>query len=140
MGTDRDLGEMLALTTRRVIDAERPLLEANGLTMWAYVVLARLGRGAAPTQLALARSIGYDKTRLIALLDGLVDDGLIVRRHDPSDRRAHLVALTDAGTARLAAVRASIREMEVALLAPLPPSLREAFRAALDQLARHQEE
>jgi DNA-binding MarR family transcriptional regulator len=135
MPGDRDLGEMLAVAVRRVLDAEAPLLDAHGLTMWEYVVLARLGRGAAPTQLALARAVGYDKTRLIALLDALARRELIVRTPDPADRRAHLVTLTDAGRARLAAVRAEIRAMEAGLLEALPESDRVVFRRVLDGLA-----
>ena len=76
MRDDRELGELFSRLTRRVIEAERPLLERHGLTMWEYTVLARLSAGAAPSQLALAQRIGYDKTRLIALLDGLAARGI----------------------------------------------------------------
>ena len=39
--------------------------------MWAYIVLFKLAAAPAETQLELARSINYDKTRLIGLLDEL---------------------------------------------------------------------
>ena len=68
--------------------------------MWEYVALSHLGRGAAGSQLAMAEAIGYDKTRLIALLEGLEGRGLASREPDPRDRRARVVRLTPAGQLR----------------------------------------
>src|SRR6266851_8240568 len=107
-----DLGALFARITRKLIAAERPLLEAHGLSMWAYIALAHLAREPAGTQLALARAIRYDKTRLIKLLDELERNGLLTRAADPSDRRARIVTLTQAGKARHAGARADIRAME----------------------------
>jgi DNA-binding MarR family transcriptional regulator len=126
-----DLGALLARVTRRVIDAERPLLDAHGLSMWAYIALAYLARQPAGTQLALAQAIRYDKTRLIGLLDELEHDGLITRTADPADRRARIVTLTEAGEARHAAARADIRSMEDELLGNLNPAERTRLRHTL---------
>jgi DNA-binding MarR family transcriptional regulator len=130
-----DLGAMFARITRRLIDAERPLLDAHGLTMWGYVALTHLARGPAETQLALAAAIGHDKTRLIAVLDALEADDLITREPDPNDRRARLVRITPAGLARHAAAVADIRLMEDELLAGLGASDQEALLAILPRLA-----
>ena len=130
-----DLGALFARITRRLIDAERPLLEANGLSMWAYIALSHLAREPASTQLVLAQAIRYDKTRLIGLLDELEDDGLITRTVDPSDRRARIVTLTEAGEARHAAARADIRAMEDDFLEDLDPAERTRLRDTLARLA-----
>jgi DNA-binding MarR family transcriptional regulator len=129
-----DLGAMFAQITRRLIDAERPILDAHGLSMWGYIVLSRLGDQPAETQLALAQAIGYDKTRLIALLDELEHDGLLTRRPDPADRRARLVELTPSGVRLLKAARADIREMEGVVLADLDPADRATLLAVLPRL------
>jgi DNA-binding MarR family transcriptional regulator len=126
---------VLARVTRRLIDAERPLLSAHGLSMWAYIALSRLAQRPAGTQLALARAIGYDKTRLIALLDALERDGLIIREPDRADRRAHTVRLTAEGEARHAAARADIRAMEAELLGALSATERRSLLAVLPRLA-----
>lgn len=131
MADDQDLAALSARLARRLADAERPILDAHGLTMWAYVVLSRLARAPAETQLALAQAIRYDKTRLIALLDGLEADGLITRAPDPADRRAKVVALTDAGVARHAAAQQAIRAMEADVLGALPEAERTRLRRAL---------
>jgi DNA-binding MarR family transcriptional regulator len=111
----QDLGALLARATQRLIAEERPLLDAHGLSMWAYFALTLLTRGAAPTQLALAEQMGYDKTRLIKILDDLESQGLITRRPDPDDRRAKVVELTPDGRAKHAAVQADIWAMEAGL-------------------------
>lgn len=131
-----DLGALFANVTRWLVEAERPLLAAHGLSMWAYIVLSQLNRQPAGTQLALAEAIRYDKTRLIGLLDELERDGLIARTPDPKDRRARVVTLTDAGQARRTAAQADIRAMEEEFLADLDPAERARLRQALAGLAR----
>jgi DNA-binding MarR family transcriptional regulator len=131
---DEDLGALFARITRRLIDAERPLLEAHGLSMWAYIALSHLAHRPAGSQLVLAQAMRYDKTRLIGLLDELEGDGLIARTVDPTDRRARIVTLTAAGEARRAAARADIRAMEDELLEDLDPAERTRLRDTLAQL------
>ena len=135
-----DLGALFARLTKSLVDAERPLLAAHGLSMWAYIVLSQLNRQRAGTQLALARAIGHDKTRLIGLLDELERDGLIERTPDPKDRRARVVTLTKAGQARRAAAQADIRAMEEEFLADFKPAERTRLRKALADLARRTEQ
>ena len=131
-----DLGALFARVTRRLIESERPLLAAHGLTMWGYVALTHLARGPAETQLALAAAIGHDKTRLIGVLDALERDGLITREPDPDDRRARLVHITPRGRERHAAAVADIRVMESEVLADLTAAEQRTLLAVLPRLAR----
>ncbi|HEX4107047.1 MAG TPA: MarR family transcriptional regulator [Solirubrobacteraceae bacterium] len=128
----RDLGEMFARITQRLVQAERPILERHGLSMWEYVVLSRLAAGTAPTQRTLAQDVGHDPTRLIGVIDALETAGLLTRHPDPSDRRARVVEITEQGRRRHAAVQGEIHAMEDALLDDLAP----ADRATLDRLLR----
>jgi DNA-binding MarR family transcriptional regulator len=133
--SDEDLGALLARATRRLIEAERPLLAERGLTMWAYIALSRLAAAPAASQLELAAAMGYDKTRLIALLDELEGEGLLTREPDPRDRRARVIALTAAGRRRHAAARRAIAAMEDRVLDGLSDTDRRRLRRALDHLA-----
>ena len=126
---------MFSRITQRLIEGEQPILADHGLSMWEYIVLSRLGWRSAPTQLELAQTIGYDKTRLIALLDGLEGRDLLSRAPDPSDRRARIVRLTVAGEAILAKARAGIRAMEEGLLADLTSKERETLLRVLPILS-----
>jgi DNA-binding MarR family transcriptional regulator len=130
-----DLGALFARVTRRLIDAERPLLAELGLSMWGYIALSHLAHAPAETQLALAQAISYDKTRLIGLLDELEADGLITRTPDPADRRARIISLTDAGTKRHAGARRAIRKMEDDVLTGVSAAERTRLRRTLARLA-----
>jgi DNA-binding MarR family transcriptional regulator len=115
--------------------AEAPVLKAHGLTMWGYVVLLALDRGTVRTQAALAEAIGADKTRIIATLDGLQDDGYIERYPDPDDRRVRVLAITDAGRTVKDAAQAEIQRGEERWLGVLDAEERRVFLRALQRMA-----
>lgn len=126
-----DLGAQFARITRRLMSLEMPLLNQHELTMWEYAALLRLRAAPAQTQLELARSIRYDKTRLIGLLDGLEQRGLISRSRAAHDRRARVVELTELGSERVNVVQRDIHRMEDKLLGP---TARQALQQLLDRL------
>lgn len=80
-----------------------------------FQILATLD-GATPRQGALAAHLGIDRTVLTYVVDDLEAAGLVARRVDPADRRAQLLALTEAGAARLAALRDAVAASERTLL------------------------
>jgi DNA-binding MarR family transcriptional regulator len=125
---------MFAVVTRGLAAAEEPLLAAAGLSMWEYIVLSRLARGTVPNQLTLAREVRHDKTRLIRLLDGLQERGLIERARDPEDRRSHTVAITEAGKRLQSKAQTAIRKMEDEGLSMLSATERRALLTALPKL------
>ena len=133
--SEDDLGALLARATRRLLDAERPLLAARDLSIWGYVVLSHLAAAPAETQLSLARAIGYDKSRLIGLLDELEGAGLLTRKPDPKDRRAKVISLTAAGKSRQERARRDIRAMERRLLAGVDPADVDLLRKLLASLS-----
>jgi DNA-binding MarR family transcriptional regulator len=129
-----DLGALLHRLARRVIDAEVPVLRGHGLEMWDYVVLGGLEHSAAPTQAQLASAVGRDQTRLIPILDRLESRGLLNRVADHRDRRNRVVSLTEAGSARREACRASVRALEDDLRADLAPDQRATLLTTLEEL------
>lgn len=132
----RDLAAMIVPLGRALVAAELPLLQAHGLSMWAYAVLLRLEAEPVRSQAALAEAIGADKTRIIDVLAGLEERGLISRTPDPADRRVRLLALTDEGRAVRDAAQSAIQDREERLLAAhLTPDQRAGFLDALRVLA-----
>jgi DNA-binding MarR family transcriptional regulator len=129
-----DLAAMVARLARALIEAERPILAAHELPMWGYIVLSALRDEPTRTQAALARSIGADKTRIIAVLDDLQERGLIEREPDPADRRVRLLRLTAAGSRLHGTVRSAIRRQEEQLLGELPAADQTAFLRVLQRL------
>ena len=127
---------MLAPLLREMVAAEGPVLEAQGLTMWGYVVLLALDRSSMRTQAALAAAIGADKTRIIRTLDELQDDGYIERRPDPDDRRVRLLAITEAGRRVKDAAQKEIQRGEERWLSELTVEERRTFLRVLERLTR----
>ena len=125
---------MLAPLIRELVAAERPVLDAHGLSMWGYSVLVALDRSPVRTQAALAEAIGADKTRIIPILDELQEQGFIERRPDPDDRRVRLLATTDAGRDVKDAVQAAIQRGEERWLGTLSSGDRATFLRVLEQL------
>jgi DNA-binding MarR family transcriptional regulator len=84
-----------------------------GLTRAQAAVLAYLGRQEGINQAALAQLLELEPITLARLLDRLQAAGLIERRSDPKDRRAHLLYLTAAAYPlldRIFALAAEVRE------------------------------
>ena len=126
---------MVAPLIRHLMAMEAPILDRHGVSMWAYSVLTALCERSYRGQNALAEAIGADKTRIIDVLDGLQERGLISREPDPADRRARLLAATPSGRRLRDQVRRAIRKEEQQLLATLPPRERQAFLRALGELS-----
>ena len=126
---------MLAPLIREMIAAELPVLEAHGMSMWGYSVLVALDRSAIRTQAALAEAIGADKTRIIAILDELQQNGLIERVPDPEDRRARILAITNEGRRLKDAIQMEIQRGEERWLGTLSATDRAVFLKVLQELS-----
>ncbi|MFD6107135.1 MarR family winged helix-turn-helix transcriptional regulator [Nocardia salmonicida] len=133
--TRPDLAAMLVPLGRALTEAERPVLDRHGLTMWAYVVLLGLDERPVHTQAALAKAIRADKTRIIPVLDDLQQRGLILREPDPADRRVNLIRLTPDGASLRDHTQRDIQEQEQRLLAEVPAADRRTFLRVLQLLA-----
>jgi len=130
----RDLAAMFAPLTRALIAREEPVLHANDISMWGYIVLTALADQPVRTQAALAQAINADKSRIIGVLDELQERGLIHRQPDETDRRVHLLSLTPAGDRLRRSVEAGIRRREDQVLSVLTPADRDAFLESLKAL------
>jgi MarR family transcriptional regulator for hemolysin len=69
----------------------------RGTTRAQWVVLFRLRTQEGLSQVDLAEVLELQPISLVRLLDRLVEQGLLERRHDPKDRRANQLFLTEDG-------------------------------------------
>jgi DNA-binding MarR family transcriptional regulator len=106
--------------------------------MWEYIVLSALTDHELPTQSELARLTRHDKSRLVALLDGLEERGLVSRPRDELDRRARRVGLTKAGRTAQSRAQRDIRHMESTFLGALAGDEREQLLTSLARLEGQQ--
>ena len=71
--------------------------KAKGTTRAQWIVLFRLRQQEGLSQVDLADVLELQPISLVRLLDRLVEHGLLERRHDPKDRRANRLYLTESG-------------------------------------------
>lgn len=71
--------------------------KARGTTRAQWIVLFRLRQQEGLSQVDLADVLELQPISLVRLLDRLVEHGLLERRHDPKDRRANRLFLTERG-------------------------------------------
>src|SRR4051812_49334177 len=86
------------------------------------------------TQTELARMVGLDKTTMVVTLDELEAAGLAERRPSATDRRARVIAVTQAGEEKVAEADRIAERTHEEVLAALDPAEREAFVGALTRL------
>ena len=71
--------------------------KGRGTTRAQWIVLFRLREQEGLSQVDLADVLELQPISLVRLLDRLVEHGLVERRHDPKDRRANRLFLTETG-------------------------------------------
>jgi DNA-binding MarR family transcriptional regulator len=118
-----------------VLDHDRKLAVSQALGVsWARVrALQRLA--VQPRTLSeLAEQLAADRPYVTLIVDGLEERGLVQRTPHPEDRRAKVVALTEAGRAATAHAEAILDEPPAALH-DAPPEDLEALLRVLARLA-----
>jgi MarR family transcriptional regulator for hemolysin len=109
----------LARAWRREADqalADHGLSQATALPL---MVLSR--RGKCVRQGVLAEEIGIEGPSLVRLIDLLQAEGLVVRREDPTDRRAKTLHLTPTGEAKAEEINRVLRRVRASLLKNIEP-------------------
>jgi DNA-binding MarR family transcriptional regulator len=131
-----DLTWLLHRAAQRMRTALDEAAQAHGLAgARDWVVLSALRVGPRQTQLALANSLGLDKTTMTSLLDRMEARGLITRRLDSNDRRARLPELTEAGREIQAEVACARDRVEADLLRIFTEEEQRQLRELLGRLA-----
>jgi DNA-binding MarR family transcriptional regulator len=108
--------------------------ERHGLQLRDYLVLTALRSLKEPTQQTIGHALGLDKTTLTLLIDRLEAAGLVTRRVDPRDRRAHIPEATEAGLALQADVARSVARVEAEMLGGIKPADQFSLRSMLCDL------
>jgi DNA-binding MarR family transcriptional regulator len=94
-------------------------------------VLMALGEAGPLGQQRLAELVAVDPRNAVAVVESLVDAGLVSRAVDPSDRRRRVLALTAPGRRLVKKLVTSTTQKDDELLASLPAGDRETLRRLL---------
>jgi len=91
----------------------------DGLRLGHLAVLGALAERSGQSQGAVAQSLAIHPTDIVAILEDLLERGLVERELDPSDRRRKLVEITAAGRQLVVSATADSEEIINQLLAAL---------------------
>jgi len=115
-------------------------IAAVGLTPRGWGALNVLEKEGAITQHALCRSVGMDPSSMVATIDELEAQGLVERRRNPQDRRAHALYVTELGRMTLGQGRKLARQAQEELLGPLSAEERDQLHALMLRLVKNAQE
>jgi len=127
-------GMLLAKIGRAVERWFGDALKPSELTPKHVGVLLQV-RAQPTSQQALCESVGVDASKLVGVLNDLEEEGLIVRRRDPADRRRHIVEVSKEGRSLVAAGERAIAEVEERLFAALDAEERTQLHRLLAKVA-----
>lgn len=139
-----DIGDMPGHLARRFQQIAVALFHAevgaagSDLTPVQFAALTTILAHPGIDQATLAGLIAYDRTTITGVVDRLAQKGFITRAVSGADRRARVLAITDAGRAMLAHVRPAVLEAQKLMLSGLEPAegseLMRLMRKAIDAL------
>ncbi|MGH3767055.1 MAG: MarR family winged helix-turn-helix transcriptional regulator [Pseudonocardiaceae bacterium] len=101
-------------------------------------LLRAVSAGPGRSQQELAQHLGTPPTRLVSLVDGLEQRGVLQRRRNTTDRRLYAVYLTDAGDTLLAEIGRMADAHDNAMLAALDDAERAQLHTLLTRIATEQ--
>jgi len=128
----------LLTTGRHWRRAANTVAEAHGLSDATAHPLIIIGRMAeAPRQNVLADAVGIEGPSLVRLIDQLAAAGLVVRREDPSDRRAKVLGLTARGRQVFERIEAELSTLRAQVFAGVSRADLEASLRVFAALQRH---
>jgi DNA-binding MarR family transcriptional regulator len=116
----------------------RERLGPIGLDSRSVLVLRHVAADEGRTQASLSASLGVPPSRVVGIVDELEQRGLVQRRANPSDRRAHALWLTSDGRSLLDEILAVSRAHEADICAGLSESGRRQLIELLSAIAAEQ--
>jgi DNA-binding MarR family transcriptional regulator len=124
-------GTIVLLTRLARVVYRRSTVELVGMNLKNMGVLAYLRDHPGASQGTMTEDLCIDSNTGVLVLNDLEDLEYVERRRDPSDRRRHLVDVTEAGLAALEQAEAAQGSIEDEVLGRLTESERATFRRLL---------
>lgn len=128
------LGYSLKRAQLRIFDDFLRCVAPVKLTPAQFSVLLLMDRNPGRNQTEIANTLGILRPNFVAMLDALETRGLCTRERSPSDRRSHVLMLTDKGRTTLAKAKKLVADKhEARLVEVLGPR---EHRAMLEMVAK----
>jgi DNA-binding MarR family transcriptional regulator len=134
-GPELEAWVQLAHTYHRIIRRLEQALDAHGLSLPQFEVLAHLHFDGAITQNELAQRLLVTKGNVCGLIDRLEAAGLVERTADPDDRRANRLRLTERGASVLSEALPPHLALVKEMMGRLPARDLQTLHSLLDRVA-----
>jgi DNA-binding MarR family transcriptional regulator len=132
MDENTSTGPILLLTQLSRLVNRKSTPELLGQTLKELATLSYLRDYPETTQQTLQEGLSIDANYCVLLLNDLEADGLVERRRDPTDRRRHIVVMTEQGRRALHQAEQAQQTLEDEILGALDAK----ERSSLAQLLR----
>jgi DNA-binding MarR family transcriptional regulator len=133
MGTPPAPGSIVLLTRLARLVYRRSTEDLLGIRLKELMALAYLRDHAQASQQALSEAMHLDANNCVLLLNELEGSGYATRQRDPTDRRRHIVELTEAGRHALEHAEQAQQTIEGDVLGALSASERATLRDLLSR-------
>ena len=133
MGTPPAPGSIVLLTRLARLVYRRSTEDLLGIRLKELMALAYLRDHAPASQQALSEAMHLDANNCVLLLNELEGSGYATRQRDPTDRRRHIVELTEAGRQALEHAEQAQQTIEGDVLGALSATERASLRDLLSR-------
>lgn len=133
MGTPPAPGSIVLLTRLARLVYRRSTEELLGIRLKELMALAYLRDHAQASQQSLSEAMHLDANNCVLLLNELEGSGFATRQRDPTDRRRHIVELTEDGRQALEHAEQAQQTIEGDVLGALSASERATLRDLLSR-------
>jgi DNA-binding MarR family transcriptional regulator len=133
MAVDTSPGTVVMLLRLAKAVHKRSTEELLGIKLRQLMVLSYLRAGAPAMQQQLCESLWLDPNNCVLLLNELEELGYIERSRDPTDRRRHVVDITDDGRVALERGERAQESLGDEILAALSDEERATLRSLLNR-------
>ena len=131
MAVETAPGTVVMLMRLATAIKKRSTEDLMGIKLRQLMLLSYLRYGAPALQQQLCDALWLDANNCVLLLNELEDMGYVERRRDPTDRRRHMVELTDEGRAALERAERAQESIGDELFAALTEEERATLRSLL---------
>jgi DNA-binding MarR family transcriptional regulator len=133
---DSGAGSMVLLTRLSRLVYRHATEEALGMRLKQFAALSTLRDLGSMPQQTLGEQMHVDPNNLVLLLNDAEANGWVERRRDPTDRRRHIVGITELGLKALKRAEEAIEDVEDQVLGPLSAEERQTLRRLLQKAAQ----
>jgi DNA-binding MarR family transcriptional regulator len=126
-------GALLTIAARTGQELAKRRLNPMGLSVQLCGVLNLIAERPISQQ-ALGEQLGIDRTTIVELIDQLEQQGVVVRRRNPADRRAYALSLTPKGRTVQRRAAAAFDGAANEFFDPLTPSEQQVLMDVLRRL------